>query len=117
MASILVADEDITLCTFLRNKLKEVGYNAEFRTNWVEVLKYLRKNHVEIILLDSNMSAINGFEVLKKLRYNIIVLTNHTDVKNLDEAVRIGIIDFIRKPFDFEKLLFSIRTALMRKGF
>ena len=72
------------------------------------------------IITDIRMPEIDGIELLrrlKKLKINIpiIVITGHGDVPLAVEAMKIGAIDFLEKPFDDEVMLASIRSALDRQ--
>ena len=72
------------------------------------------------IITDLRMPEIDGIELLrrlKKLKINIpiIVITGHGDVPLAVEAMKIGAIDFLEKPFDDEVMLASIRSALDRQ--
>src|SRR5215468_738178 len=69
------------------------------------------------IITDVRMPEIDGIELLrclKKLKVNIpiIVITGHGDVPLAVEAMKIGAVDFLEKPFDDEVLLASVRSAL-----
>ena len=72
------------------------------------------------IITDIRMPEIDGIELLrrlKKLKINIpiIVITGHGDVPLAVEAMKIGAIDFLEKPFDDEVMLASIRSGLDRQ--
>ena len=69
------------------------------------------------IVTDVRMPGMSGIDLLRKLRQidinlPVIVITGHGDVPLAVEAMRIGAIDFLEKPFDDEALLTSIRNAL-----
>lgn len=119
MESILIVDDDINLCTLLKEELAEVGYDVEFVNNGITVFDYLTKARVDLILLDLKMPGMDGFEVLKeirdrKIKVKIIVLTAYADVKSAIDSAKMGASDFISKPYDFDELLITIRKVLQR---
>jgi two-component system response regulator FixJ len=71
------------------------------------------------IITDVRMPGIDGIELLRRLQERnvqvpVIVMTGHGDVPLAVEAMKIGAMDFLEKPFDDEVLLSSVRTALSR---
>ncbi len=69
------------------------------------------------IVTDVRMPEISGIDLLRKLRelnvgLPVIVITGHGDVQLAVEAMKIGAVDFLEKPFDDEVLLSAVKTAL-----
>lgn len=69
------------------------------------------------VITDVRMPEIDGIELLRKVRemqsmLPVIVITGHGDVPLAVEAMRIGAVDFLEKPYDGEILLASVRSAL-----
>lgn len=119
MESILIVDDDINLCTILKEELTEVGYDAEFVTDGNAAFDYLDRKTVDLILLDLKMPGKNGFEVLRDLKYKelevkVIVLTAFADVKSAIDSAKLGANDFISKPYDLDELLITIRKVLQK---
>lgn len=122
MESILIVDDDINLCTVLKEELTAVGYNANFLSGGENVNDFLRSNNVDLLLLDLKMPGKNGFDILNDIEQNsnshpkIIVLTAYADVKSAIESARLGASDFISKPYDFDELLITIRKVLQNEN-
>jgi DNA-binding NtrC family response regulator len=119
MESILIVDDDINLCTALKEELSEVGYGVEYVNNGNEAFNYLTGNPVDLILLDLKMPGKDGFDVLKELNGStvnskVIVLTAYADVKSAIDSAKLGACDFISKPYDFDELLITIRKVLQK---
>lgn len=120
MESILIVDDDLNLCTVLKEELEEVGYNSNFVNSGFEALDFLKNNPVDLILLDLKMPAMDGFDVLKAIEQNqikakVIVLTAYADVKSAIDSAKMGATDFISKPYDFDELLITITKVLQRE--
>jgi len=69
------------------------------------------------VITDVRMPDVSGIDLLRKLRemdfgIPVIVITGHGDVPLAVEAMRIGAVDFLEKPYDDEALLASVRSAL-----
>lgn len=120
MESILIVDDDINLCTVLKEELSEVGYNTNFLTGGEQVAEFIQNNKVDLVLLDLKMPGKNGFDVLNDIGHQanshpkVIVLTAYADVKSAIDSARLGAADFISKPYDFDELLITIRKVLQR---
>jgi DNA-binding response OmpR family regulator len=119
MESILIVDDDISLCKALKEELTEVGYNAEYVNSGDSALDFHTKSPADLILLDLKMPGKNGFDVLrelkeKKIQVKVIVLTAYADVKSAIDSAKLGATDFISKPYDFDELLITIRKVLQR---
>jgi len=73
------------------------------------------------IITDVRMPEISGVDLLRRLKelgvgIPVIVITGHGDVQLAVEAMKIGAVDFIEKPFDDELLLTAVKSALNRSG-
>ncbi|MDP4175028.1 MAG: response regulator [Bacteroidota bacterium] len=121
MESILIVDDDVNLCTVLREELTEIGYNANSVNSADEAFEFLSSGRqVDLILLDLKMPVRDGFYVLetlraKKMNIKVIVLTAYADVKSAIDSAKMGASDFISKPYDFDELLITIRKVLQKE--
>ena len=82
-------------------------------TNGLEALEYLRKNPVELAIVDVDMPVCSGIELLRKLRSEwnrtaVIMVTAATEMEVVDEALHLGIEDYIIKPFSYDRLRESV---------
>ena len=88
-------------------------------------LHYLAKNSVDLILLDIYLPGMNGLELLsriRELRYpvDVLVVSAARDSHSIQTALRAGAVDYLIKPFDFERLRHALlsyenRSRMMRE--
>ncbi len=119
MESILIVDDDLNVCTTLKEELTEVGYDTDFLLSGSEVNSYLKDNKVDLVLLDLVLPEKDGYEILQDISENrfdvkVVVLTAYADVKSAIDSARLGASDFISKPYDLDELLITIRKVLQR---
>jgi two-component system, NtrC family, response regulator HydG len=120
--NILVVDDDEDVAQAATILLKTYGFNAAFETNPERLLPTLEKNAVGVVLLDMNFrgSVFSGNEglywlqqVKKKYPHIVVIMiTGYGDVELAVKAIKAGASDFILKPWQNEKLLASIQTAI-----
>lgn len=121
MESIVIVDDDITLCKVLADELNEVGYDTHYVNSADELFEYIDEGKtIDLILLDLKMPEKDGFYVLQILQgkgidIKVIVLTAYADVKSAIDSARLGADDFISKPYDLDELLITIRRVLQKK--
>jgi two-component system NtrC family response regulator len=121
MQSILIVDDDINLCKVLSEELNEVGFDTNYIVKGEEVAEYLKKKKTDLILLDLKMPDKDGLYVLKEINHQpnahpkVIVLTAYGDVESAILSAKIGVSDFISKPYEFDDLLNTIRKVLQEK--
>ena len=101
-------------CAFL---LGTVGMEVQTYESAMAFLDIAATVKAGCVITDVRMPELSGVELLRRLRelklgIPVIVITGHGDVPLAVEAMKIGAIDFLEKPFDDEVLLASVRSAL-----
>lgn len=120
-ASILIVDDEINYLELMKSLLQEEGYqNIITAPDPLKVEEILRKNKIDIILLDVYMPGLNGLELLENLtpqypKIPFIMITGVDDVQIALKAVKLGAYEFITKPPDIDRLSLTIKRALQQK--
>jgi DNA-binding NtrC family response regulator len=118
---ILVIDDDLAVRTSLMLLLKSEGYDAVCSENPGDVLKAIRKNNPELIILDLNFSidtsGREGLDLLGKIKdinsaIPVILITGWGSIELAVQGMKLGANDFINKPWSNEYLLQSVKTLL-----
>ncbi|WP_456479298.1 sigma-54-dependent transcriptional regulator [Nautilia sp.] len=106
---IAVVEDDINMRKSLSLALKSEGYEVvEFR-HALDALKKLDES-VEVIVSDITMPKMDGIEFVKKLngRYEVVMITGNATLNKAIEALRLGVKDFLTKPFEMDELIAAI---------
>jgi len=117
---ILVVEDDPALARHYAAVLEEAGYRVEIAETGREALRLMDADPPPRgMLLDVRLPDIDGLEVLAQVRQRamplaVVVATAHGSVNMAVNAMRAGADDFLVKPFDQDRLLFTLRHALER---
>ena len=120
MSRILVIDDDQGVRDSMARMLRGAGYNVETAPTGEEGVAAAKGNVYDVILSDMRMPGISGLEVLKRLRDQhvdsaFIVMTGFGTVDTAVEAMKLGAVDFVQKPFFRDELLMRVRSAADRR--
>jgi response regulator of citrate/malate metabolism len=94
------------------SKLEDFTLVAKFQ-NGLDALDYLRKNPVDLAIVDVYMPICSGIELLRKMRSErihtgVILVTAATEIQVVNEALHLGIEDYIIKPYSYDRLRESV---------
>ncbi|WP_395673072.1 response regulator FixJ [Phenylobacterium sp.] len=112
-----VVDDDPALRDALGFLLDTAGFQAKVYDGPMALLEALPNLAVGCILTDVRMPQMSGLDLIRRLRaegvtHPVIVMTGHADVPLAIEAMRLGVSDFVEKPFDDDLLVSAIEHAL-----
>lgn len=119
MIKILVAEDDKDLNRFVCACLRDNGYETTACFDGLEALERLETAKYDLILSDVMMPRMDGFELAESIRATdkttpIIFMTAKDDKPSKLLGYRIGIDDYVVKPFDMDVLLMKISAILRR---
>src|SRR5580698_2404090 len=118
-ARILVIDDEAGIRESLEILLSLEGYAVKMAFDGEDGLLMLERGNYDLVLLDLALPGQTGLELLPQIheRYPdlpVVMITAYGTVDNVVEAVRAGAENFVQKPWDNEKLLADIRSAIAR---
>lgn len=118
--TILVVDDENTIRTGIAENLKLIGYAIELAADGEEALERFEamQPKPDLVILDVMMPKMDGFDVLRKIRrvssVPVIMLTAKGEVQNKVSAFRLGVDDYLTKPFSLDELQVRIQAILRR---
>ena len=117
MPKVYVIDDDAAMRDSLNFLLDAANFEValfESATNFLEVLPRL---DFGCVISDIRMPGIDGIELLRRMklldsRFPIVIITGHGDVPLAVEAMKLGAVDFLEKPFEDDRLIGIIEAAI-----
>jgi two-component system response regulator FixJ len=120
-ATVHIVDDDDALRESLAFLLGTARINVATHASASAFMEAIPGAKLSCVITDVRMPGMSGIDLLKRLRemkieVPVIVITGHGDVPLAVEAMKVGAIDFLEKPFDDEVLLASVKAAIERQG-
>jgi DNA-binding response OmpR family regulator len=117
---ILVAEDDTSLCSFVKKGLEAEHYAVDVAREGDEAQYMAEQFDYDLLLLDLTLPRIDGLKVLERVRtakpsLPVLVLTGRTRVEDRVKGLDLGADDYLTKPFSFTELSARVR-ALLRRG-
>jgi DNA-binding NtrC family response regulator len=107
--SLLMVDDEPAVLASLKRVFSKDNYRIHTAHSGLDALDLLGKVRIDAALIDMKMPGMDGLALLTKMRKKypqimVIMLTGHGGVKNAVEAIKLGAVDFLEKPFSNEGL-------------
>src|SRR3954469_2602485 len=118
--TILIIDDEMAIRESLQTLLEMEDYHVHTAETGEEGLARIADQPYDLILLDLALPDRNGLEILREIRDRdaslaVILITAYGTVENAVLAMQGGATNFVQKPWDNEKLLADIRSAVARR--
>ena len=118
---ILVLEDEAGFQTLLAEVFGTAGHQVELAPSAAEAWPLIQQQEFDMLLLDYRLPGISGLEFLKQLRAAgqetpVVIMTAYADVAVVVEAMRLGAVDFLVKPFQIEALLPLVDRCLQVKA-
>src|ERR1700687_4965048 len=118
--SVLIVDDEAEIRESLQTLLELEGYEVETAANGEDGLSKLGERPFDLVLLDLALPGRNGIDLLPEIRtldaqLPVIIITAYGTVEDAVRAMQGGAGNFLQKPWDNEKLLADVRSAVARR--
>ena len=117
--SILIIDDELHICLNCQKILNNPHYETFNALNGVEALKLMESRQFDIIITDLNMEQMGGMALIShinslSLNVIIIVMTGYASVASAVEVMKMGVFDYLPKPFTPDELRALVQQAVDR---
>ena len=123
MIKLLLVEDDSTFSYIVKNELQEIigGYEVITATNGAEGLKAWKEYHPDIIISDIDMPVMNGYQMVERIRemdgdIPILFTSALTSPKDVKEGYKLGVNNYVKKPFVPDELDAHIHAILKMKA-
>jgi len=114
---ILVVDDEQKMRRLLEMALRNMGHEVAEAADGEEALARFNESPFDLVLTDMRMPRMNGLQLLRNLRERgeevpVVMLTAHGTVESAVEAMKLGAVDYIIRPFEMETVELAVTRAL-----
>src|SRR5438067_1835387 len=118
--SILLVDDEEKILKALGRALRAAGHEVIETVNPRDGLRLLAERSFDVVLVDNVMPQLSGLDLIREYvastpegeRPQILMMTAHATVESAIEAMKLGALDYLQKPFEIDELLVVVRRAL-----
>jgi len=118
--SILLVDDEEKILKALGRALREAGHRVLDTTSPREAQRLLAERAFDLLIVDNVMPELGGLELIGEYvdstpadeRAQVLMMTAHASVESAIEAMKLGALDYLQKPFEIDELLVVVRRAL-----
>ena len=118
--SILLVDDEEKILKALGRALRDAGHQVVETTRARDAQRMLAERTFDLFIVDNVMPEVSGLDLIRELvgstpeneRPQILMMTAHATVESALEAMKLGALDYLQKPFEIDELLVVVRRAL-----
>jgi DNA-binding NtrC family response regulator len=118
--SILLVDDEEKILKSIGRALREAGHAVVDTTSPRQAQRLLAERPFDVLLVDNMMPEFSGLDVIREYvgstpegeRAQILMMTAHATVESAIEAMKLGTLDYLIKPFEIDELIVVVRRAL-----
>ncbi len=115
MMRILVVDDEVDICDFVKNFFKDRNFDVDVAYDGKEAISRIKARKPHIVLLDLKMPVMDGLDTLKAIRriddkIKVVMVTAVEDTAMAEETKHHGAVEYITKPLLLEQLERTVMT-------
>jgi DNA-binding NtrC family response regulator len=118
--SLLLVDDEEKILKALGRALRAAGHEVIETTNPRDAQRLLAERPFDVVLVDNVMPQLSGLDLIREYvastpegeRPQILMMTAHATVESAIEAMKLGALDYLQKPFEIDELLVVVRRAI-----
>jgi DNA-binding NtrC family response regulator len=118
--SILLVDDEEKILKSLGRALRDAGHAVMDTTSPRQAQRLLAERPFDVLLVDNMMPELSGLDLIREYvgttpeneRAQILMMTAHATVESAIEAMKLGTLDYLIKPFEIDELIVVVRRAL-----
>ncbi len=114
--SILVADDDASIRSLLKQLLADEGYSVQEAATGVEVVDKVKEGSPDLVIMDVRMPELDGIEALSRVKAaspktGVLIMTAFGSSNAAIRAMELGAFDYVTKPFELDKITYTVQKV------
>ena len=114
--AILVADDDASIRSLLRQLLQDEGYAVQEAATGVEVVDKVKETPPDLVIMDVHMPELDGIEALSRVKGSspktaVLIMTASGSSNAALRAMELGAFDYVTKPFELDKITYTVQKV------
>jgi DNA-binding response OmpR family regulator len=114
---VLIMEDEPSLAEGLQMVLSENGYNVDLASTGQSALDTFHKKDFDLLVADLKLPDIDGMEVIRQVKHDrpdteVVVITGYSTVPSAVEAMKLGVCDYLSKPFSDDAFKSAVKGAL-----
>ncbi len=117
---VLLMEDEMGVAKGLEMVMREEGYEVDIAFTGQRALDMIRSIEFDLLIADLRLPDMDGMDVVQHIREkqpstNVVIITGYPSVSSAVEAVRMGVSDYLRKPFTEDEFKTAVKSALYKK--
>jgi len=112
---ILIIDDEVNICTTIKDILEDEGYSADFSQSFNSGFQKLKSQLYDVVFLDIWLPDKDGIIGLQEIKnyfpeIEVVMISGHGNIENAVESIKFGAYDFLEKPLSLDRILLVIKN-------
>ena len=117
--SVLVVDDAPQICKALSDVLSASGYDVRTAPSGERALQIMESSEFDLMITDLKMSGMSGMDLIAQVKeraphLSIVILSGYGDMDDVIKAMRVGITDYLKKPFSIDEVLDVVKREVKK---
>jgi DNA-binding NtrC family response regulator len=117
---VLLMEDEMSLAKGLAMVMREEGYDVDLANTGRGALEKFQKSDFDLLVADLRLPDIDGMDVVeqvrgKKPKTNVVIITGYPSVSSAVQAVKMGVSDYLRKPFTEDEFMTAVKSSLRER--
>ena len=117
---VLLVEDELSVANGLKMVLSEEGYGVDVAMTGLEALDTFKGNGFDLVVADLRLPDIDGMDVIREIKEErpetkVVIITGYPSVSSAVESAKIGVSDYLRKPFTDDDFLAAVDEALKER--
>ena len=117
---VLLVEDEMSMAKGLAMVMREEGFDVDIAETGRSAVEKFAANGFDLLVADLRLPDIDGLDVIQQVRgkrpgTKVVIITGYPSVASAVQAVKIGVSDYLRKPFTDDEFIAAVRSALKEK--